>query len=109
MSISSDSNKAWYCFVRAFFGAFTGYVLMKSSAYFHTEGSWTKKLGRYVIGIIGVLVAMYGLDILFSLLAGDESLAGYILRYIRYAATTFWVMFGAPWVFLKLKLVEEKS
>lgn len=52
---------------------------------------------------------MYGLDILFSLVAADESVFGYLLRYIRYAATTFWVMYGAPWVFLRLKLASEEE
>jgi hypothetical protein len=80
---------------------------MKSKVNFDVKGSWAQKLGRYILGIIGVLVAMYGLDILFSMIAPDESHIGYILRYIRYAATTFWVMFGAPWVFLRLKLVYE--
>jgi hypothetical protein len=66
-------------------------------------------LSRYGLGIVGVLIAMYGLDVLFGLFASDESVLGYVLRYIRYGTVTFWVMFGAPWVFLKLKLVEEKS
>jgi hypothetical protein len=63
-------------------------------------------LGRYLVGIIGVLITMYGLDTLFSLIASDESILGYILRYIRYGATTFWALFGAPWLFLKLKLAN---
>jgi hypothetical protein len=54
-----------------------------------------------------VLIAMYGLDALFSLIAPDETVLGYILRYIRYGTTTFWAMFGAPWVFLKLNLTKK--
>lgn len=98
----------YFTLAGALFGAVAGYVLMKTSAAFRVEGTWVQKLGRYVLGIVGVLIAMYGLDIAFSLITADETVLGYFLRYIRYAATTLWVMFGAPWVFLKLKLASEK-
>jgi membrane-associated phospholipid phosphatase len=88
----------------SFFGAVSGYVLMQSRVNFNTAGSWMQKIGRYILGIVGVVLVMYGLDFLFSLIAVDESLAGYLLRYIRYAATTFWAMIGAPWLFIKLNL-----
>ena len=65
------------------------------------------KLGRYLVGIVGVFIAMYGLDELFSLIAVDESVLGYILRYIRYGTVAFWGLFGAPWLFLKLKLASR--
>ena len=92
----------------AFFGAAAGYALMKSRAQFQTAGAWVLKLGRYLVGILGVLIALYGLDPLFGLIAGDESVLGYILRFIRYGSATFWAMFGAPWIFLKLKLAAMK-
>jgi len=92
----------------ALFGAVAGYVLMKSKAPFAAAGSWGQKAGRYLLGIVGVLIALYGLDALFGLIATDESVLGYLLRYIRYGATTFWVMFGAPWAFLKLKLAGDE-
>jgi hypothetical protein len=100
------SLTSYFTLAGALFGAVAGYVMMKSAACFRMDGTWLQKLGRYLIGIVGVLIAMYGLDALFSLVALDESVMGYMLRYIRYAATTFWVMFGAPWVFLKLKLAS---
>ena len=96
----------YFTLAGALFGAVAGYVMMKSRAKFQVKGTWTIKLGRYMVGIIGVLIAMYGLDILFSFIASDESILGYILRYIRYGTITFWALFGAPWVFLKLKLAQ---
>jgi hypothetical protein len=106
-STQARSLTSYFTLAGAFFGAAAGYVIMKSSAQFQTQGPWTQKLGRYLVGIFGVLIAMYGLDAIFSLIASDESVLGYILRYIRYGTTTFWVMFGAPWVFLRLKLANE--
>lgn len=108
-STEARSLTHYFTLAGAFFGALAGYVLMKSKAHFSTQGVWNLKLGRYFVGMVGVLIAMYGLDILFSMIAMDESYLGYILRYIRYGSTTFWVMFGAPWAFLRLKLVNPAS
>jgi len=104
-STEARSLTHYFTLAGAFFGALAGYVLMKSGAPFSTTGNWSLKLGRYLVGMVGMLVAMYGLDFVFSLAASDESFLGYVLRYIRYGTTTFWVMYGAPWVFLRLKLV----
>ncbi len=106
-STEARSLTHYFTLAGAFFGAAAGYALMKASVHFETGGSRLQKLGRYLVGILGVLIAMYGLDILFGLIAGDETVPGYILRYIRYGATTFWAMFGAPWAFLKLNLAKR--
>jgi membrane-associated phospholipid phosphatase len=106
-STEARSLTHFFTLAGAFFGAFTGYALLKSKAYFQTKGSFGQKLGRYLVGMLGVLIAIYGLDVLFGLIAADESLLGYLLRYIRYGTTTFWAMFGAPWVFLKIKLAKK--
>jgi membrane-associated phospholipid phosphatase len=96
----------YFTLAGAFFGGAAGYVLMKRHARFETGGTWIQQVGRYIFGIVFVFVILYGLDALFGQLAADESVLGYILRYIRYGATTFWVVFGAPWAFLKLRLAE---
>jgi membrane-associated phospholipid phosphatase len=106
-STEARSLTSYFTLAGAFFGAVAGYGLMKFKAKFRTQGPWAQKLGRYLVGIVGVLIAMYGLDAVFGLIASDESVLGYILRYIRYGTTTFWVMFGAPWVFLRLRLVNK--
>ena len=92
------------------FGAVAGYVLMRQKAPFQTQGTWWQKLLRYILGIAGLLLIYYGLDIVFGMIAADETALGMILRYIRYGSVSLWGIFGAPWVFLKLKLatsVEE--
>jgi membrane-associated phospholipid phosphatase len=96
----------YFTLAGAFFGAFVGRVLIKVGSTFQTRGTWIQKIFRYILGIIGVIIALYGLDMVFSLISTDESVLGYILRYIRYGLTTLWVMYGAPWVFLKLKIAS---
>jgi len=102
------SLSSYFTLAGAFFGAGSGYSLMKQRALFQTTGSGLQKGIRYLVGILGVFIILYGLDPLFGLIAADETVLGYILRYIRYGATTFWVMYGAPWIFLKLNLAEDK-
>ena len=62
---------------------------MGKYARFEMDGSTFQKVCRYVIGIIGIFIHYLGLDLLFALLAPDASLAGHILRYIRYASVSF--------------------
>ena len=93
----------------ALFGAITGYAWMRQSARFLPAENWSKRVVSYIIGIV-VLVSIYlGLDIAFSTIAADESIMGYVLRYLRYALATFWVTFGAPWVFIKTRLAVSET
>jgi membrane-associated phospholipid phosphatase len=92
----------------AMFGAICGYLLMKRYASFKSDGDWMKRLGRYLVGILGMFLIYYGLDALFGLIAADESVTGYILRYLRYTMITIWVTFLAPWIFLRVGLAEHQ-
>jgi len=103
-SSGSRSISHYFTMAGAFFGAVAGYVLMQRHASFQSKGTSGQQAGRYVLGIVGVLVIYIGLDLFFGLIAADETLIGYILRYLRYASVALWVTFGAPWFFLKLKL-----
>jgi membrane-associated phospholipid phosphatase len=105
-SSNARSITHYFTIAGALFGVVAGYVLMKAHAQFETGGSGLQKAGRYILGIISVVIILYGLDALFSPVAADETITGYILRYIRYGLTSFWAMFGAPWLFLKLKLAD---
>ena len=83
-----------------------GYVLMDNHAKFNANGTIVQKILRYILGIAGVFILIYGLDPIFAFFAEDEAFFGYILRFIRYGSASCWAMAGAPWVFLKLKLAE---
>jgi len=93
----------------ALFGSIVGYALMRQSARFQTSGKWSTRVLRYLLGMIGVVLIYLGLDVVFGLITPDETTLGYVLRYIRYAAATFWMTWGAPSVFLKIKLAEAED
>jgi len=109
-SYSADARTITHFFTLAgaAFGTYIGYALMRLHASFDAKGTWSKRIIRYVIGIIGLLVIYFGLDIAFAFIAPDESTLGYILRYLRYGLATFWATFLAPWVFLKTNLAEAE-
>jgi len=89
-----------------FFGAVAGYSLMLRYASFRPAATWWRLIVCYALGIVSLLILNSGLDLLFGLLAADESTIGFLLRYIRYATINFWAIFAAPWIFLNLKLVR---
>jgi membrane-associated phospholipid phosphatase len=99
----------YFTLAGSLFGAIAGYALMQSHLHFQARGSNWQRAARFLLGIAGVLMIYLGLNILFGMLAADESGLGLALRYLRYAAVTFWAIFAAPLVFLKLKLATSAS
>jgi hypothetical protein len=93
----------------ALFGAITGYALMRQKAGFRPAVGSIKRGFSYALGIIILLLIYEGLDVAFAAIAADETVLGYLLRYIRYSLATLWVTFGAPWVFLKTRLAEPEA
>jgi membrane-associated phospholipid phosphatase len=68
-----------------------------------------QQIGRYVLGVVGVLLLWQGLDLLFAQFAADESTLGYTLRYLRYAIVGFWIFGGAPLLFVQLRLAQRPA
>jgi membrane-associated phospholipid phosphatase len=108
-AIEARSISHSFTLAAATFGSITGYAWMRQYARFRPAADWVKRLLSYVIGLVGLLLIYFGLDIAFSLIAADETVLGYTLRFIRYTLVTIWVTFGAPWVFLKTRLAEPEA
>ena len=105
---SAQARTPTYVFTLAgtLFGAISGYALMKRYAHFDVAGHRAQRIGRYLLGIFGVGVIYFGLDVVFKLMAADETALGYVLRYVRSCSVALWVTFAAPWAFLRVKLAE---
>ena len=86
-----------------FFGLVVGAILIFQRGGFDAAGKWSKRALRFGVGIIGLAILWLGLRKLFS---HDASLLSQVLRYLRYAITSFCVAYGAPWVFIKLGLLD---
>jgi hypothetical protein len=81
-----------------FFGLVAGAILIFQQGGFDAHGPWSKRAGRFALGMIGVVILWLGLRMVFP---RDASLVSQVLHYLRCAFTGFWVAYGAPWVFIK--------
>jgi hypothetical protein len=59
-------------------------------------------VGRYLIGMVGLLALYLGLRMVFPT---EPEALGQVFRFARYALIGVWVTFGAPWVFVRLRLM----
>jgi membrane-associated phospholipid phosphatase len=64
------------------------------------------KVLRFAISIVMVLAAVILLDKVFSAIAGDYSVMGYMLQYVRYVIAGVVNIFVAPLLFTKIGLAE---
>jgi hypothetical protein len=72
-------------------------------------GPWRKRLSRYLIGVVGVLILWRGLGLVFDLLAPDETLPAHLLRYLRYSLVGLWISALAPLLFIRLGLLSARE
>ena len=92
------------------FGLLAGLAWFNTQGVFEAKGSLWKRILRYILGMVGVLVLYLGLKVLFGLIApSTEAVLPYILRYIRYVLVGAWISAGAPWIFIKLNLANKAA
>jgi membrane-associated phospholipid phosphatase len=83
------------------FGVGIGLVLCYHYVPYSVSGSWQRRLSRYVLGIIVLLILYLGLSVVFP----DEGESLYnLFRFIRYTLMGLWISLGAPWVFSRTHL-----
>jgi len=63
-----------------------------------------KRALRYVVGLIGVILFLRGLDVIFP---AGEDFVGFFFRYVRYGVVGFWISAGAPFLFFHFKLARQ--
>lgn len=80
----------------ALFGLAIGAVLLDHWGKFDgRRGGWQRP-ARFVVGILGVLALYLGLSAILP--------SGEVLRYLRYAVVGFWISYGAPRLFVALRI-----
>ena len=99
LASAARSPAGYFTNTGALFGAVAGYLLLRNYVDYNHQVSWSRRLLRYVVGMVVTLAIYEGLDMIFAMIAGDETMAGYLLRYVRYASVTLWITLGAPWIF----------
>jgi membrane-associated phospholipid phosphatase len=71
---------------------------------FDAGGVWWRRLARYGVGLVGLLILQFGLSTAFATLQ-----PALVLRTIRFALMGTWITLGAPWAFLRLGLAEPEK
>lgn len=84
-----------------FFGLSYGAVLLLKWGKFNPEGSWGQRMGRYLLGLVGLILLFFGLRFLFP--TGPHLLSA-IFRFVRYALVGLWVAYLAPRLFVAVRL-----
>jgi len=100
-AIHPRSTMGAFAVAGTFFGLVAGATLIFQRGGLDPRGKWWKRIVRFAIGIIGLMILWFGLRNLFP---RDGSPASQVLLYLRCALTGFWVAYLAPLIFVKLGL-----
>jgi membrane-associated phospholipid phosphatase len=88
-------------------GLLVGFVILseKKGRFLANEGGW-RRLVRFLIGLLGVVILYFGLG---QVLPRGAHFLGYSMRFIRYTLVGLWVSWLAPLVFEKVGLLKFKE
>lgn len=101
--LNFGGNKAALSLVSVLMGVCTGVVLERRYVGFTCKGIWWKRLLRYLLGTALIFLVWGGLKFVFA----DLQPAG-LFRCLRYTVVGLWGAFGAPWVFVRVKLADAE-
>ena len=87
--------------VSVFLGGGIGFVLEARYLRFEAGGVWWKRVLRYLLGSLVLIVLFFGLGAAFEY---RNPVALFTL--IQFGLIGFWVGYGAPWLFVKAGLVD---
>jgi hypothetical protein len=96
-AIDPRSLEGLFSMAGTIFGLTVGVALMRRYAPFSTGGVWWKRIVRFVLGLISVIVMQVELAALFP---SEPEWIGLALRSVRYAVLMLWAVWLAPWLFL---------
>jgi membrane-associated phospholipid phosphatase len=90
----------------ALFGFAAGALWKSSQGGFNARGIWWKRILRFVVGVVGVVILWMGLG---AILPEPDNLSGYVLYYVQYALIGLWISALAPLLFERLHLAERNQ
>lgn len=86
-----------------------GWILERAYVRFDVAGPWKQRGLRYVVGLVILVLLWRGLKAVFGLFADEGTPLFLILRGIRYSVLGLWVTWGAPVLFVRLKLASQTA
>jgi hypothetical protein len=101
-----ESLKTLVAVSGALFGTLAGGSIMHQRGFFDAAGSALQRILRWVVGTVGIIVIMYGLD---AFLPKGEGLVAMALSFLRYTLLMVWIFLAAPAVLERLRLISRKE
>jgi len=99
----SYSINDFVTFIAVFWGMMVGYLWLSTRIKYNpASGSIRQKLGRFFLGLIGVILIAYGIAAFFP--SGSDFI-GQVSRLVRYTLASLWISAFAPVVFKKCSLI----
>ena len=90
--------------VAALTGIGYGLLFFSSSTGGIRPGNWLQRLFSFLVGIIGIGIFYLGLKLILPL----EGQSFYqLFRFFRYLLLGIWISFGAPWLFIRMRLARQ--
>ncbi len=88
-------------------GLLVGFVILDENKgrFLAGEGGW-RRLVRFLIGLVGVVILYYGLGQVFP---RGANFASYALRFLRYTLVGLWISWVGPLVFEKAGVLKFKA
>jgi membrane-associated phospholipid phosphatase len=87
------------------FGLSAGGYWISTRGGFNAKGIWWKRILRFVVGVVGVVILWRGLG---AIIPEPINYLGYALYYLQYALIGLWVSLLAPMLFVGLNLAESR-
>lgn len=86
------------------FGFLAGYVFLteKKGAFLAAEGGW-RRVARFLVGVIGVIILYIGLGQVFP---READVLSFSLRFLRFTLIGLWIAWISPILFEKMKILE---
>ena len=85
-------------------GALLGLIWDYHKLSYSAAGVWWKRILRYGIGVVLVLLVYFGLDLVLEPFTANNHLLDQMVRMLRYGLIGFIVIGFGPWLFQRLKL-----
>ncbi len=85
-------------------GMGVGLALYGQMLSFDAGGSMWLRVKRFLVGVVGLVFCYFGLKIVFP---GEGEPLYAAMRVVRYGLLGVWITFGAPWLFVRLKLSAD--